>query len=197
MVNTLTENKLIKDEISENIIDITKRLAEEEGAHNVTVRQILKELNVTNRVFYNRFHNVEEVLEFIYRRAVVNMRKSFNSKIDSKTDVYDYCLNVATSVISNTYEIKTTFNQYMLEHEELTQENYSWWRNEITKIFNYALEKKMVKNNIDTEMLSYSIWCFCRGFSADALSRHVPKDEAIKYFRFAFGCFLNGLRQVN
>ncbi|MBQ3641340.1 helix-turn-helix transcriptional regulator, partial [bacterium] len=87
MVNTLTENKLIKDEISENIIDITKRLAEEEGAHNVTVRQILKELNVTNRVFYNRFHNVEEVLEFIYRRAVVNMRKSFNSKIDSKTDV--------------------------------------------------------------------------------------------------------------
>ena len=62
---------LIRDEISEKIIGIAADLAREEGAHRVNVRKIITRLGVTNRVFYNRFKNCDEVLRIVYSRAVV------------------------------------------------------------------------------------------------------------------------------
>ena len=59
------DSKLIYDEVSEQIIDITEKLTVSEGAHNINVRKILKHLGITNRVFYNRFHNIEEVLSLL------------------------------------------------------------------------------------------------------------------------------------
>lgn len=46
--------KLIKDDMSEKIISTAERLVTNFGPESVTVRMILKELDVTNRVFYNR-----------------------------------------------------------------------------------------------------------------------------------------------
>ena len=52
------EDKLITDEMSFKIIETTENLVTTNGARNINVRQILKELEITNRVFYNRFHNI-------------------------------------------------------------------------------------------------------------------------------------------
>ena len=69
----MEEAKLIYDDMSERIIDIAEELATTGGARSVTVTSILKKLGTTNRVFYNRYHNVDEVLELIYSRAVFRM----------------------------------------------------------------------------------------------------------------------------
>lgn len=191
---TKLEKTLINDDISEKIIDITEKIAKENGADKVTVKRILSELNVTNRVFYNRFHNIDDVLLIVYRRAVVNMRKSFKVKYDSKKDFLKYCLDIATNVLVNTYDIKKQFNQYMFVHDSFNEENYKWWMKEINEVFNLAAEKGIIKK-MDTEVLSYSTWCFCRGYNADALSRGLSKEEAKKYFQSGFGCFLEGIKK--
>ena len=67
---------LIKDETSKKIIAAAEKIATESG--EVTVRKILRELGVTNRVFYNRFHNVDEVLEIVYTNTISRIRESMS-----------------------------------------------------------------------------------------------------------------------
>ena len=45
---------LIQDEMSQKIIDAVEEIAMEGGAATLTVRQILRKLDISNRVFYNR-----------------------------------------------------------------------------------------------------------------------------------------------
>ena len=185
---------LIRDEMSEKIIDITKNLAAEYGAHAVTVKKILSVLGTTNRVFYNRFHNVDEVLRIVYANAVVNMRQCFKSDYDSKEKFFDYCMDVAVNVFVSTYDIKMQCRRYTFEHDSLTESNREWWSSEMLKVCEYARRKGLIKKNVDLETLSYSIWCFCRGYNTDAVSRGLSKKDALKYFKFAFGYFLEGIK---
>lgn len=189
----MKEKELICDEISEQIIAITEDLATREGAHTVTVRKILERLGTTNRVFYNRFHNIDEVLQIVYKNAVMKMHDSIITEFDNGKDFFEYVTDVATSVLVKTYEIKMQFSQYMFEHDSLTDFNREWWTKKIHRILDYGIEKGLIKN-VDYETISYAAWCFCRGFNADALSRKLPIDEAVKYFKAGFGCFLDGLR---
>lgn len=186
---------LIHDEISDKIIEITARLTAENGAHTVTVRKILSELGTTNRVFYNRFHNIDEVLRIVYANAVVNMRQCFKSDYDSQDEFFDYCMDVAVNVFISTYDIKMQFRLYSFEHDSLTENNRAWWSDEMIKICEYARSKGLIKDDVDLETLSYSIWCFCRGYNTDAVSRGLSLDDALKYFRFAFGYFLEGIKK--
>ena len=190
-----TKNTLIIDEISDEIVRIAEKIAMKDGALNVNVRRILTEMGVTNRVFYNRFHNIDEVLEIVYKNAVFKMHESINSKIDKDTDFFGYVLDVVTNVLINTYEIKKQFSHYMFEHDSLTENNRQWWTKEIKNLIEYAKEKDFIKD-VDVDMLSYSIWCFCRGFNADAVARNLSKEEAVKCFRFGFGCLLDGIKKV-
>ena len=50
----MANQERICDEMSLRIIDAAEHLARAEGAHKVTVRKVLRELQITNRVFYNR-----------------------------------------------------------------------------------------------------------------------------------------------
>lgn len=184
---------LIYDSISEKIISIAEKLATGEGAHNVTVKKITSELGATNRVFYNRFHGVDEVLEIVYKKAVLRMHESVKSDYDINTEFFEYVLDVTEKVLINTYNIKKEFNQYMFSHDSLTESNYKWWVCEIKKIIKIGKENKQIKD-VDPDMLSYAVWCFCRGYNADAVSRNISKEEALKNFRFGFGCLLDGIR---
>ena len=56
---------LIHDEMSQKIIDAVEEIAMEGGAATLTVRQILRKLDISNRVFYNRFPNIESVLDIV------------------------------------------------------------------------------------------------------------------------------------
>lgn len=184
----------ITDEISDDIVEITTQIARDEGAHNVTVRKIISRLGVTNRVFYNRYHNADEVLRIIYENAVLKMRESFRSDYNSSEDFFEYAMDIGTKVLINTYDIKMEFSSYMFEHDSLTEENRMWWTQTMKKSLEEAKARGFIKD-IDTEMLSYSIWCFCRGYNVDAVTRKLSKAEAVKYFQFAFGYFLEGIRR--
>lgn len=191
--NTEQEKELISDSISEQIINITEELATRDGAHTVTVRKILDKLGTTNRVFYNRFHNVDEVLQIVYKNAVVKMHESVVTEYDISKDFFEYVTDVATTVLVKTYEIKMQFSQYMFEHDSLTDFNRNWWTKKIHELLDYGIAHNYIRD-VDYDTISYAAWCFCRGFNADAVSRKIPKEEAVKYFRAGFGYLLDGLR---
>ena len=187
------EKELISDKMSKRIIEVTEEMATKDGAHTVNVRRVLEKLGVTNRVFYNRFHNIDEVLQIIYKKAVLKMQKSMKTEFDSSVDFFDYIMDIAVQTLINTYDIKMQFSQYMFEHDSLTESNRLWWSGEIKKLIDYGKKKNLIRD-IDPDMLSYSVWCFCHGFNADAVGRKLSKETAIEYFKFGFGCFLDGLK---
>lgn len=188
------KEQLISDEMSEKIVETAKQIVTESGAHALTVRKILSSLGITNRVFYNRFHNIEEVLEIIYRNTVLKVRKSIMAGIDSGKDFFEHVMDVMLNALVLSYDTKMQFNHYVFEFDSLTQSNYEWWREEIKKLIEYAKSRDYIKD-VNADMLSYSIWCFCRGYNADAVGRRLPKDEAIKNFRYGFGFLLEGLKK--
>ncbi len=187
------EKALISDSISDEIVKITEDLATKDGAHTVTVRKILEKLGTTNRVFYNRFRNIDEVLQIVYKNAVMKMHDSVITEFDITKDFFEYVTDVATSVLVKTYEIKMQFSQYMFEHDSLTDFNREWWTAKIHEILDYGTKHNLIKK-VDFDTISYAAWCFCRGFNADALSRKIPIEDAVKYFKAGFGCFLDGLK---
>ncbi len=186
---------MINDEMSDMIIAAATKIATSEGAHTLTVRKILRELEITNRVFYNRFHNIGEVLEIVYKNTVMQMRECLSQKYDEKTDFFEYVLDVLTQVLVATYDIREQFSQYAFEYDSINDSNYIWWREEIKKLVEYAKSKDIIKSDVDTDALSYSVWCFSRGFNADAICRRFTKDEAVEYFRYGMSFFLEGLKK--
>ena len=187
------KSELISDEMSEKIIDTAGKLATTSGANNITVRSILKALGITNRVFYNRFHNIDEVLDKVWRNTSLEMRDGILSHFDENGDFFEQVNNVITQILIMTYDIKMRFNQYAFENDSQTRENYDWWIREIKRLIDFAKSRKYIKD-VDSEILSYSIWCFCRGYNADAVGRGLPKEEAIKNFRYSFAFLLEGLK---
>ena len=185
--------KLISDSISDSIIDIAEKLAKKYGAHTITVRKILAELGTTNRVFYNRFRNIDEVLEIVYANSVAQMHKSITSDIDPAKDFYGYVMDLGVKALVATYDIKMEFSRYMFEHDFLTNANRVWWSYRIKKIIEQGKALGVVKN-IDDDKLAYSIWCFLRGFNADAVGRKTSKEDAIENFKFGFSCLLDGVK---
>ncbi|MBQ4095441.1 MAG: TetR/AcrR family transcriptional regulator [Oscillospiraceae bacterium] len=186
------KEKLITDEVSEEIVAVAERIARTDGVKNITVRRILKEMSVTNRVFYNRYHNINEVLEIIYRKAVIRMRESLQSQYDMRTQFYDYVMDVAVKVLVKTYEVKSAFSQYMFEFDSSTDSNRIWWTDSIKKIIEVAKETGQLID-VDSDMLSYTIWCFFRGYNADAVKRKLSVEEAVSRFKFGLHCLFYGL----
>ena len=188
------KDPLIFDERSEKIVETAENIVMTGGAHSLTVRKILSALGITNRVFYNRFHNVDEVLAIVYQNTTLKIRQSIVSGIDHKKDFFDNVMDMVEKTLIISYESKMQFNHYVFENDSLTQNNFEWWKEEIKKLIEYAKSNGYIKD-VDSEVLSYSIWCFCRGFNADAVARKLPKDEAVSKFRYGFGFLLDGLKK--
>jgi len=187
------KNELINDEMSQKIIETAEKLVTADGPNNINVRKILTELGITNRVFYNLFHNIGEVLEIVYRSTALKMRQSILTSIEDGKDFFEQVNNVITHILIMTYDIKMRFNQYAFENDSHTRENYDWWIREIKRLIDFAKSRKYIKD-VDSEVLSYSIWCFCRGYNADAVGRGLPKEEAVKNFKYSFAFLLEGLK---
>ena len=191
---TTKKSELIVDDMCETILDATEELAVLSGARNVTVSKILARLNITNRVFYNRYHNVDEVLEAVYARSILKIRTELVDDFETSEDFFDYVMQVCMQSIVRSYETKMNFNHYIFEHDSLSKSNCDWWTGQIAKLIDKAKEKGFIKD-VDSQKVSYSIWCFIRGFNADAVSRGIPRDEALEYYRYTFGYLLDGLKK--
>ena len=183
---------LIKDETSKKIIAAAEKIATESG--EVTVRKILRELGVTNRVFYNRFHNVDEVLEIVYTNTISRIRESMSVEYDGERDFFEYVTDVVVGTLLLSYDLKMKFNRYVFEYDSVTQSNYAWYMQRIKTLFSQGKAKGAIRANVDEDALSYAIWCFCRGYNVDAVERNLPKDEAVQKFRYSFSILLDGLK---
>ena len=192
MKNNLKE--LITDEMSQKIIETAEELAHSSGVESVNVRKLLQVLNITNRVFYNRFHNIEEVLDIIYQRTSLKIRESVLDKFDKNKDFFEEVIDIVANTLIKSYENKENLNQFIFESDSNSNSNYFWWKEEISKIIEYG-KKIGVLKDIDTDKMSYSIWCFIRGYNADALGRGMNKEEAVNNFKYSFGILLDGMKK--
>ena len=129
------QTERIHDEISEKIIGIVQRIAADEGAHKVTVKKIISELGVTNRVFYNRFANCDEVLQIVYKNAVEHMRETVKPEFHDKDSFLQFCIQTAVNMLMQTYDVKMQFRFYVFEHDSLTEDNRLWWEEKIKKYY--------------------------------------------------------------
>lgn len=185
--------ELICDEMSVKIIEAVTHIASADGVHNVNVRKVLKHLDITNRVFYNRFHNIEEVLNIISENSILEVRRSLKFHFDENRDFFEQIMDEVEKTLVISYETRMNFAHYVFENDLISDNNYRWWTEEIKKILRYAIEKKHIKE-VDTEMTSYAIWCFIRGFNTDAIGRKIPLEEALRRYRYGFQLILDALR---
>ena len=190
----VSQNGLIIDEMSDRIIAVAERMAMTNGAHTVNVRKILLELGITNRVFYNRFRNVEDVLGVVYQKVSEQIRANVTWESDTQDEFFERVTDMVANTLIRSYDLKKQFNQYIFENDSRSQSNYTWWMNAIKQMLTYAKGKGYVRADADVDVLSYSLWCFWRGYNADAVGRGVPKSEAIKNCKYSFGIILDGLR---
>ena len=184
---------LIHDEMSQKIIDAVEEIAMAGGASTLTVRQIMRKLEISNRVFYNRFQNIEQVLDIVYRNTIIKIRNAFQSPINIEDDFFEYAKDVVSRSLIFSYEVKMKFNQYIFEEDSLGELNRTWWTGEIKKLIIFAKSHKLIKD-VDEDILAYSIWCFCRGYNADAVARGLPREKAIEDFKYSFSFLLEGLK---
>ncbi len=185
----------IDDETTAKIIKTATEIVNERGVEKLTVSAIIRELKVSNRVFYNRFCNIHELLEVIYELSVMKMREVLeNSKWDESEDYIDYHIRLLAEVLKMTYTHKKRFSHFMFEHDSMSENNRKWWVDKVKNILDTAISKKLIRNDINTENISYSIWCFCRGFNTDAVNRNIPLEDALKIYSETFSVFLQGLK---
>lgn len=186
--------ELIRDEMSQKIIETAEHIVTASGADSLTVRKLLQTLGITNRVFYNRFRNIGDVLKIVYKNTVLKIRESVVTDFDSETDFFERVTDMVIKSLLSSYDKKMQFNSYVFENDSLSQNNYEWWTGEIKKLIVFAKEKGYIKD-VDENIMSYSIWCFCRGFNADAVGRKLPREDAVRQFRYSFGILLDGLKK--
>ena len=153
----------ISDEMSLRIIETAEMLAMRYGAEQVNVRRILQELDITNRVFYNRFRNIEEVLNIVYEQTVLKIRASIVSKFDPAGDFRSQVIAIVANTLIMSYENKMNFNQYVFENDSISQDNFEWWKAEIEKLIEFGKQKGELRKDVNTAAMSYAIWCFIRG----------------------------------
>ena len=120
----------LQDKISQDIIDCVGKMVYKEGSTGISVRSVLKELNITNRVFYNRFKNIDEVLLIISQKIVKEMRQSILTPYDEKHNYHQYIISIATKVqylktVNPDLAVKQVVRFEVGEGIEKRQENFA------------------------------------------------------------------------
>lgn len=185
----------IEDDISRQIIQTVHKLAMKKGVDELCVRDVLKEMNITNRVFYNRFANLEEVLEILYTQMTEKVRESLSIPWEEGTDFFQQIEKIALQTLIISYEAKQSLSSFVFENDSINQDNFSWWDEEIKKLIQSAMNQGLVREDLNPDDASYTIWCFIRGFNADAMARGLSREEASRRFSYGFGILLEGIKR--
>jgi len=187
------QDNLICDEMSAKIIDTVRDIISTDGVHGLNVRKVLKKLEITNRVFYNRFHNIDQIMELLMEESVSKVRQSIKSSFDKNRDFFEQIMEIVDKTLIFSYNTRANFAHYVFENDSNSNRNYDWWIVEIKKIINYGIEKGYLKP-VDPDMTAYTIWCFIRGFNTDAVARNLPLEDALKTYRYGFSFIIKGLK---
>lgn len=188
---------MIQDEMTDRIIESVDRLARQRSAGKITVRDVLKDMGVTNRVFYNRFRNIDEVLDLIYQRMTRRIRESLTLPWNENDDFFDHVRKIAKQTLILSYSCKENLSQFVFENDSVNEANFAWWDQKIRALIRLGQTRGQIRGDIDIDMLSYSIWCFIRGFNADAIARNLSREDAVARFDYGFGILLDGIRAQN
>ena len=116
------------------------------------------------------------------------------ASFDPEGDFYSQVLEMVTATTALSYDSKMRFSAYVFESDSVTNGNYEWWHREIVRLFEIGKRRGQIRTDVDVERMSYAVWCFIRGYNADAIGRGIPRDEAIQGFRYSFGILLEGMR---
>ena len=190
----MEENKrIIKDQMACKIVDTAEKIIIEKGIEYLNVSKILRELSITNRVFYNRFHNLQDVLIEIYKKILVQKRELISVEYDGKQDFFEYVTNLATNFLELAFDLQKKFNFFIFGSDIFTNENYEWYLNKIKGLIKIGRDYDLLKD-FDDEAMSYYIWCSCRGINTDIVTR-MGKDEAIRIFKSSFKYLLEGIKK--
>lgn len=184
---------LIRDDMSERIITAAEEISLSDGPDTLTVRKLLRRLGITNRVFYNRFKNISEVLAAVYTRSSHRVRGCITDKLDPERDFFEQVNELVSDIILVSYDARMHMSGFVFESDMYGEDNRKWWVEQIKRLLEYAIDRGYIKP-VDTEVVGYSIWCFIRGYNADVVARKVPKAEAVEGFRYTFSFLLDGLR---
>ena len=136
-----SSDELIKDEMSDKIISAAEKIATSSGPEALTVRKILQHLAITNRVFYNRFHNISEVLDIVYQNTIQKIRDTIPTEFDPDKDFFEQVIDFVANTLVISYRAKNHFNYYVFENDSVSDYNYRWWMQKIREIIEYAKEK--------------------------------------------------------
>ena len=188
---------IIRDSVSEEIIGLTEELVINQGVKTLNVRMLMNKMGKSTRVFYNRFRNIEEVLNIIYKKVVIRMRDNLKDVAakGKDTDFFAYVENLIVLCMEDTYDLKNQFSQYAFEHDSLSKNNYEWWIEKIKELVKYGISNGYIRDDLDVDAISYFLWCLCRGCNADAVMRNISKEEAVRSLRAGFACFLEGAKK--
>ena len=145
------------------------------------------------RIRSEKYRNVDDVLNIVYENTVIKIRSSIASKFDPEGDFFEQVIDIVAKTLVMSYENKMNFNQYVFQSDSISNKNYEWWKREIRRLIEFGKSKGCIKD-VDTEIMCYAIWCFIRGYNADAVGRKLPMDVAVKNFRYSFGVLLDGMK---
>ena len=195
------ENKpsvIIKDSVSDEIIELTEDLVIKQGVKTLNVRMLMNKMGKSTRVFYNRFRNIEEVLNIVYKKVVIKMRDNLrNVASESRdTDYFAYVEKLIVLCMEDTYDLKNQFSQYAFEHDSLSKNNYEWWIKKIKGLVKFGISNGYIRDDLDVDAISYFLWCLCRGCNADAVMRNISKEDAVRSLKAGFACFLEGAKKI-
>lgn len=190
---TETKPALICDEMSEEIVRTAEQIVIHTGAENITVRRILQTMGITNRVFYNRFRNIGEVLDIVYESMILKIRDSITAKFNPEGDFFEEIIDIVANTLVMSYDVKMNFSHYVFESDSVSHRNYDWWKTEIRNLIEFGKSRGHLRD-VDTDVMSYAIWCFIRGYNADALARGIPRDRAAEDFKYSFRVLLDGMK---
>ncbi len=186
--------EMIQDEVSSKIVETARKLLDVKHSGLITVRDILNEMQITNRVFYNRFHNMEEVLEILHEEEINKVREGIFKPYEEGEDFEAYCELIALKTLLLSNERQYYMSQFIFFFDSADNRNYEWWSSAIGEIVAKGKEMGYFRPDLDETAFGYGVWCFIRGFNADAVARNIPKNETIRMFRYCFHLILEGAK---
>ena len=182
----------LEDETSKTIIATAAQIARREGMEELTVKRVLTELKVSNRVFYNRFRNIDDVIQVLYEDLVQEIRSSLERVQQPAQSYPDYLLELAVAAVEKIYQNTLHFKQYLFSYQVANDTNRDWWLKKIQQLLRRGMEQGELKVN-DPVKMSYGVWCFCLGFHRDAVGDELTEQEAMDAFREVFSCLIQGM----